>query len=179
MNEAVAGLLGVALGGGITFGAQWFFESRRERSEVRAGLRLIRRDLMDALGAVRRAHAAKTWPEGTNKDWLGTWRNYRPVLARRLSAEHFDAASAAYARMDELQSGLNTGRSDKDRSMEPIDGEDHEVSTRKANDMDFLGQMRELLEPAVDGVEKAAASEASGRRLRGLHRRQGGPPARV
>jgi hypothetical protein len=165
MNDAVAGLLGVALGGGITFGAQWFFESRRERSEVRAGLQLVRRDLLDALGAVRRAHAAETWPEGTNKDWLGTWRDYRPVLARRLSADDFDAASAAYARMDELQSGLNTGRSDQDRSMKPIDGEDDEVSTRKTNDVEFLDQMQELLDPAVEAVEKAAATEASARWL--------------
>ena len=165
MNEAVAGLLGVAVGGGITFGAQWFFESRRERSELRAGLRLVRRDLKDGLGAVTRAHAAKTWPEGANKDWLGTWRNYRPVLARRLSAEDFDAASAAYARMDELQSGLNTGRSDIDRSMTAIDGEDDDVSTRKANDVEFLDQMQTLLKPAVDAVEKAVATQASARWL--------------
>ena len=158
MNEAVAGLLGVLLGGGITLGGQWFFESRRERSEVRAGLRLIRRDLMDALGAVSRALDNETWPEGTNKDWLGTWRNYRPVLAQRLSAEDFDAASAAYARMDELQSGLNTGRSETARSMTPIEGECDKVSTRKKNDVDFLRQMQELLQPAVDAVEKTAAT---------------------
>jgi hypothetical protein len=129
--EAIFGFLGVIVG----VGAAYLFERRRERLDARTGLRLIDNDLRDAQNAVRTAIRDKRWPTGANKAWLSTWQQHRPVIARRLQRESdFRKLVDAYARVDELESGLNAERADDEKQFED-----------SSDDAKFLREIRDRL----------------------------------
>lgn len=129
--EALFGFLGVVVG----VVAAYLFEKRRERLDALTGLRLIDNDLREAQDAVRIALRDKRWPTGTNKAWLSTWQQHRPLIARCLQREgDFRKLVDAYARLDELESGLNASRPKEEKPFQ-----------RNSNDWKFLCEVRDRL----------------------------------
>lgn len=161
-GDALIALVGVGFGAVVTYLARLFLELRRERAETRAGFRLVRSDLADAGRAVEDALAKEVWPTGTRKTWLDTWRQYRPGLASYLTELEFRKVARAYARMDELESGLNAPRNDWDKSFTIPAGDEHmnlDVAEkekdlkRRRRDARFLADMQDLIRPALQTLE--------------------------
>ena len=161
-GDAFIALVGVGFGAVVTYLARLFLELRRERGETRAGFRLVRSDLADAGRAVQDALAKEVWPTGTRKTWLDTWRQYRPGLASYLTEQEFREVARPYARMDELESGFNAPRNERDRSFTIPAGDEHkdlEVGDkekdlkRRRRDARFLQEMHNLITPALTTLE--------------------------
>lgn len=137
MLEALAGLLGGVLGVLVGVYAAYWFEKRREWLDARTGLVLVDNDLRGAQQAVDTALEAERWPTGANKAWLSTWNQHRPLIARRLGrADQFRQLMNAYARMDELESGLNASRVKNDQIDEYV---------VESKDREFLEDMQTRL----------------------------------
>jgi hypothetical protein len=129
--------LGVAVGAVATY----LFDKRRERLDARTGLVLVNNDLRDAQDAVSVVLRDNRWPTGANKAWLSTWRQARPLIARRLQSEkHFGRLVYAYARMDELESGLNASRGVDDQG-----NDEHEFEDGSSDEI-FLKEIEKRLE---------------------------------
>jgi hypothetical protein len=126
--ELLAAIVGAIAG----YGGRFLLDIRRERADRRAARELTRSDLNDALGAVDRA-LTNGWPIGARTNWVQPWTERRASLASGLSEpESYDTVARAYARMDELENGLNAG----ERAL-------------TARDEEFLTEMKALIEPAV------------------------------
>jgi hypothetical protein len=134
--EALFGFLGVVVG----VLAAYVFEKRREWLDARTGLLLVDSDLRDAQRAVDTAlNVDRRWPTGANKAWLSIWNQHRALIARRLRDEsRFRKLVDAYARMDELESGLNASR-------ESDEEKDEAVIEANSDDERFLRAVQERL----------------------------------
>jgi hypothetical protein len=89
VTVALVGLLGVAVGGVITWAVEFFFERRREQADLRQAKRLIAEELQtvwidfDNLARDRRTPTSLVDPEA----FLPTqaWQAHKATLARHLS----------------------------------------------------------------------------------------------
>jgi hypothetical protein len=131
--ELVAAVVGALVG----YAGRRVQDLRHERSEFAAAREVSRSDLADAFSAVKLALDRAEWPIGARRAWVETWREKRAILAGGLPSAQFDTLARAYARMDELESGLNASRPPDERT---LSGPDEE----------FLNDMRRLIEPALE-----------------------------
>jgi hypothetical protein len=95
VSEAIFGLIGVALGGLITWGIQFFFEQRRNEDAVRQAKRLVAEELQTIwlnLKNLADAGTAPTYPYGVDLDLLPTvaWEANKTTLARHLSDDDWN-----------------------------------------------------------------------------------------
>jgi hypothetical protein len=111
-------------------------DDRRELEAARRAWRLLRDDTSLALDEVRDRLDANTWPlAALHKDWSSVWRSSRGILIQYLDDDTYKSVARGFARMDRLESGVNTGRTPEDRG---LDG----------NDRKFLEDMKARLESA-------------------------------
>lgn len=79
---AASGLIGVVVGGGVSWLAQHQGESRRQRAAVRTAARLLYADLRYVIGWIDRTldRSGGWWLEG-EKPSMNAWRNGKDTLA--------------------------------------------------------------------------------------------------
>jgi hypothetical protein len=102
MDSAVAGLVGVAVGGVISTGWSWAAVVRQELSEALVALRLVSDDLV--------SYDARDENAGLD---ARTWTTNRAALARVLGHRQWQAVAAAYRK---------PSRSDVDLALEQLQG---------------------------------------------------------
>jgi hypothetical protein len=121
MTAAIFGLLGVLVGALVTGFVNYVLERRRELVEARAAARLMRSEVVAAGEAVATTLEEGEWPISYRPTWRESWIAYRRALAGRLPGEDFEAVARAYARMDQLQGGFETGRPPDERALSDVD----------------------------------------------------------
>lgn len=87
MEQAIFGLVGVLIGGLITWGIEWWREHQRLAGEELVAARLVATELIqaNAILATRDAPGAAVAPPGAPV--FPVWEEHRAVLARTLDAE--------------------------------------------------------------------------------------------
>jgi hypothetical protein len=139
---AGASLLGVLAGGLTTAVVTQRAERRRARLASDAAWRLLRIEVGNARDAVYEIREAERWPIGWNRTWSAAWRDARDKLLSSPPAddEAVQLVATACARIDQLEGGVNTRRSERERRL-------------RAEDRIFLWRMQQLLEPACEALQ--------------------------
>jgi hypothetical protein len=104
---ALATLAGVVVGAVVGGWVNYRLERRREKSQGRAGARLVRMDL--ALGAdqlTRAYEEAAWWP--FYDVTMEAWERYRDVIAIALGADDWVTVSQSAVEMQRLDTGMRT-----------------------------------------------------------------------
>lgn len=132
---ALAGVLGGAILAPVISRR---FEDSRDLETARVAWRLLRDDAESALDEVGMRLDRDEWPQAAlHKDWSTAWRSSRAILIRYLEDDTYRAVARGFARMDRLESAVNTGRS---RSELKLTGPDRV----------FLDEMKVRLEEAME-----------------------------
>jgi hypothetical protein len=97
-------LLGVIIGGLLSWLQQRLTESRRQRALVRAALRLTEVELREASYSLEQA-AGGYWAESTTLP-TGAWHAYREVLAATLDPSDWGTLAQAAIALDHLNARL-------------------------------------------------------------------------
>jgi len=158
VGNGVFGLIGAGIGGLSSWLIQRtaFERERRARSEQReaeanAAWRVLDLELANALDTVYDTRGKGEWPIGCNRNWQAVWQDSRAAVTHDPGARDLAPVAAACARLDELQSAVNAGRTPEEREL-------------TASDQVFLDEMQELLEelelaPHRRRVERMPAPE--------------------
>jgi hypothetical protein len=140
VGSGVFGLIGAAVGGVSSWLIQrTAFEHERHarieqrQAEARAAWRVLELELANALDTVYDTRVKGEWPIGCNRNWQAVWQDSRAAVTHDPDGRDLGPVAAACARLDELQSAVNAGRSEEERKL-------------KASDQVFLDEMQELLE---------------------------------
>jgi hypothetical protein len=99
VEQAIFGLVGVLVGGGITWGIEWWRERRRMEGEARVAARLVADELMRAhdLFKVIWDESATGSPElAEGVAGFPLWKEHRAVLARNLGSSDWLKVERAY-----------------------------------------------------------------------------------
>jgi hypothetical protein len=96
----------------------------------------VKADLDEASRVIATALASRNWPANTWVTWAQTWAESQPALAMRLPDEEWLTIERAYARMIQLEAGLNAPRELHERDLTP-------------DDEAFLNDTRERIESAI------------------------------
>lgn len=116
-------------------------EAQRDLETAREARLLVREDVRAALEVVNERLEKGRWPIVSQQDWSSVWRSSRGVLVRHLDEQSFRLAAAVFARMDRLESAVNTPREPSQRFLTDRDRE-------------FLDEMSRLLAAALDSLER-------------------------
>jgi len=98
---AIFGLVGVAVGAGLTGIVEWMRESRRDAARARAAARLLRADILLVGRVVRSGIATRELPGFLDIN-IPTWREHRDLLAAALDDAAWAVVSAACSRLQLL-----------------------------------------------------------------------------
>lgn len=143
----VFGLLGVAVGAVLTPWMNRRADERRELETAREARLLVREDVRVALEVVNERLQKDRWPIVSQQDWSSVWRSSRGLLVRHLDESTFRVTAAVFARIDRLESAVNTPRDPSQRALSDTDRE-------------FLGEMSRLLAVALDALERDQSGSA-------------------
>lgn len=100
MIGAIFSLVGVVVGGLLTWGVQALQQRRTERAEARAAARLLSAELseqhefLDTLVKQASTTATRELPPAS------AWREYRAVMARQLDNDSWTAVAGAYGELN-------------------------------------------------------------------------------
>jgi hypothetical protein len=105
MTAAIFGLVGVVVGGLITFGTEFFMTRRKERASLRTSARLVELELKKA------SRLVALWLDiqRLGLEWwepLDQWPVHGPVLAAGLSAKDWRTVGGVYDRLFDLESDI-------------------------------------------------------------------------
>jgi hypothetical protein len=128
MEVAIFGLIGVVLGGLITFGTQMFFEWRRERRAVRRAKRLVGGELLHASTILRSFSDSKIWPSSPDVTSVlptSAWQEHRDHLADMLNKDLWDQLVIAYSKLEIERALAKDLISDTQLSIEMIEKMKH------------------------------------------------------
>jgi hypothetical protein len=89
MTEAIFGLVGVLVGGAITWGIEAARERRRRREELRVAVRLVSAELKELDYRAR-------FPQRAKGPAAPAWQAHQHVLARDLNDETWSTVAHAY-----------------------------------------------------------------------------------
>jgi hypothetical protein len=98
-------LLGVLIGGLLSWQLQRLTERRHQRALVRAALRLTEVELLEASQSLKKAADAGYWKESTTLP-TGAWHAYREVLAMTLDPSDWGTLAEAAIALDHLNARL-------------------------------------------------------------------------
>jgi hypothetical protein len=99
VEQAIFGLIGVLVGGAITWGIEWWREHQRQTGDVRVAARLVTNEIARAwaLLATLDEHRDEAPPEDVEIDTeFPLWRQHRAVLARTLDGTSWFKVEAAF-----------------------------------------------------------------------------------
>ena len=127
-GPALIGLAGVAVGGLLSGGIQYFFTRRREFNEKRMAMRLVDADLARARAVILHCLGPPPHfgPERAVKLELSAWNERRGVLALRLSDPEWVAVREGVSSIDEFRWLLEDG----DQPMNDAEKEKRDVKLR-------------------------------------------------
>jgi hypothetical protein len=151
VNEAVAGLVGVFVGAGITEASQWFrlkAETRRLAAERLARARGSARLVSAEIGAAHR-NAKHAPAESIPRLPTQAWERYGPDIASELPLEVVDSVATAYFAIENLRTTA--------AKWEPTTQE--LASLKKSTDTKHLALVAEWVgarRTALDGVVEQA-----------------------
>lgn len=146
MTAAIFGLIGVLVGGGITYFTEWSLEHRREKTATRAAGRLVLEDLISAWTAFAVNGQTDRWiPEFVDGSLPNAnWVAQKEQLARTLSDDEWRGVALAFLAID----GQNSGAARRELGQRIPDQEKPDL----AADMDRVGEgMRALSNRIRDG----------------------------
>jgi hypothetical protein len=104
----------VAIGGLLTFAANFILDRRREKREGSAAKAIFRQEIDDALKSVDEGIDMGRKPLGW-KPWPQTWESYRAAASSQWTSADFAVGATACADMCGLDHGLRDGH-DGDRN---------------------------------------------------------------
>jgi hypothetical protein len=145
VSAGIFGLLGVGVGGVVS----WLLqrerakatrqrENERLKREADTAWQLLSFEVGNALETVYDVRRKGQWPIGASRAWAATWQSSRGALLRHPRDQRsLNVVAAACASLDELQSAVNSPRSDTERSL-------------TSSDQLFLNRMQQILAPAVE-----------------------------
>jgi hypothetical protein len=122
-------------------------DAQRDLDNAREAWLLLREDARVALEVAQERLDKNKWPLVSHEDWSSVWRASRGTLVRHLDAQSFRSVAAAFARIDRLESAVNTPRDPNQRSLSD-------------SDRQFLRDMSGLLAGALDALESDQLSTA-------------------
>jgi hypothetical protein len=128
MFAAIFGLVGVVIGGVITFASSYFLESQKaarelEREErtrgasLRLAARIVDAEISDALSSAQFTLESKRWPDSMRTE-LTDWLAHRVTLAAELSGTEWVAVLRAAITIETLAE-LRTHPKDKGGTLFP------------------------------------------------------------
>jgi hypothetical protein len=106
--EALAAIAGALAGAFIAGALALYRDWRRELGDARVAREVFLSEMDEACGLVAEGIQRETWPLGW-KRWSETWDAFRGPLARHVDSAVFASVAQAYARMYELEHGLQGG----------------------------------------------------------------------
>lgn len=115
-GEALAGLIGVALGGLLTGTITYLLERRREQAHGRAVQRLIILELVTNRARAERIDAAQEWSERFQFE-TEIWASHRETLAKTITDDAWMMIALAYFAVEAANARRRDGQplSAKDR----------------------------------------------------------------
>jgi len=122
-------------------------EERHDFESAREAWLLLRADAAVALSVAKDRLTKGTWPIVAHQDWSSVWRSSRGSLVRHVDEQSFRAVATAFARMDRLESAVNTPRDPNKRAL-------------SEQDREFLTEMSGLLESTIDTLNKPVTRKA-------------------
>lgn len=138
----VFGLMGVVVGAAVTAWMNQRADNRREVGRASEAWMLLRDDARVALEVAKERLDKGRWPIVSHQDWSSVWRSSRGMVVRHVEERDFEVVSAAFARIDRLESAVNTPRDPNDRTLSALDRE-------------FLEDMSARLSTALETLERA------------------------
>lgn len=116
--SGIFALLGVLGGAVLAPVMNRRLDDSRNLESARVAWRLLRDDVRDALVEVDVRLTRGEWPTAAlRKDWSSVWYSSRGILIQYLDDDTYKSVAEGFARMDRLESAVNTGRSDKERDL--------------------------------------------------------------
>lgn len=107
MTNAIFSLIGVVIGGLLTGAVQSFQQRRSDRAQLRAASRLLSAELSEQhvfLASLTNQDSAQA--SMTDLPAISAWPDYRPLMARLLDDEAWQAVARAYVELGLLHSSL-------------------------------------------------------------------------
>jgi hypothetical protein len=164
VGNGAFGLLGAGIGGlsswlvqRTAFEHERHTQTEQRKAEAQAAWKVLELELANALDTVYDTRSKGAWPIGCNRNWQAAWQDSRAAVTRDPDGKDPGPVAAACARLDELQSAVNAGRSEEERKL-------------KARDQVFLDEMQELLEELELAPHRTPAARVSPAELEELKR---------
>src|ERR1700682_72082 len=113
------GVIGVVVGAVITGVISFVLERCRQKREYELNLQLVQADIEDVLRIAKDALDHDKWPPGlARKDWTSAWSTRCGPLAGGMDGDAFKTVAAAFALVQQVESGLAT-KGDEPFDVEP------------------------------------------------------------